>query len=202
MLNDRDHVSQYKNEFLTVPRYSFFIPYATFFSGDYDFLHPGKKDTVIDAGANIGYYTLRISEKVKQVKAIEPPIGNLPYLKKNTMNLKNVRIVERAIGNKKGLVSFSGDGVSASVDNEEKFLEVDTLDNICEELKIALIILKMDIEGYEGDALKGFENHISSVRRMVIEIHNDQKKGIAKSFSPEVVSCSGTREEWILSRER
>ena len=34
----------------------------------------------------------------------------------------------------------------------------------------------MDIEGYEGDALKGFENHISSVRRMVLEIHSDQNK--------------------------
>jgi hypothetical protein len=34
----------------------------------------------------------------------------------------------------------------------------------------------MDIEGYEGDALKGFEHHMRSVRRMVIEIHSDRNK--------------------------
>ncbi|MHB1813173.1 MAG: FkbM family methyltransferase [Thermoplasmataceae archaeon] len=177
MLNDKDHVFRYKDVTLTVPQYSFFIPYATFFSGEYDFLQPGKKDIVIDAGANIGDYTLRIADKVKTVIAIEPSIENLSYLKKNTMNIKNVRIVERAIGNEKSLVSFSGDGVSASVDNKGKIsVEIDTLDNICEELKIAPTILKMDIEGYEGDALKGFEHHMSSVRRMVIEVHSDQNK--------------------------
>lgn len=177
MLHDRDFIFRYRNTALVVPRNSFFIPYATFFSGEYDFLHPGKNDVVIDAGANIGDYTVRIADKVKTVIAIEPSAENLTYLKQNTLNFKNIRIVEKAVGNEKGLVSFSGDGVSASVDNKGKIsVEIDTLDNICEELKIAPTILKMDIEGYEGDALKDFEHHMSSVRRMVLEIHSDQNK--------------------------
>ena len=173
MLHYRDFIFRYRNTALVVPRNSFFIPYATFFSGEYDFLHPGKNDVVIDAGANIGDYTVRIADKVKTVIAIEPSAENLTYLKQNTLNFKNIRIVERAIGREKGLVGFSGSGVSASVDNKgEISVQIDTLDNICEELNISPTILKMDIEGYEGDALKGFGDHMGSVRRMVIEIHN------------------------------
>lgn len=177
MLHDRDFIFSYGKTALTVPRNSFFIPYATFFSGEYDFLHPGKNDIVIDAGANIGDYTVKIADKAKTEIAIEPSHENLTYLKQNIRNLKNTRIVERAIGNEKGLVSFSGEGVSATVDNKgENAVEIDTLDNICEELNISPTILKMDIEGYEGDALKGFEHHMGSVRRMVIEVHSDRNK--------------------------
>jgi hypothetical protein len=137
MLHDRDLIFRYGKTALTVPRNSFFIPYATFFAGVYDFLHPGKNDIVIDAGANIGDYTVRIADKVKTVIAIEPSNENLTYLKQNIRNFKNIIIVEKAIGNERGLVSFSGEGVSASVDNKGKnTVEIDTLDNICSELNI------------------------------------------------------------------
>jgi FkbM family methyltransferase len=119
----------------------------------------------------MGDYTVRIADKVKTVIAIEPSNENLTYLRQNTRNLKNIRIVERTIVNENGLVSFSGEGVSASVDNKGKnSVEIDTLDNICEELNISPTILKMDIEGYEGDALKGFEHHMGSVQYMSVTI--------------------------------
>lgn len=37
-----------------VPDESLFVPYATFFAGEYDFLNINKKDIVLDVGANIG----------------------------------------------------------------------------------------------------------------------------------------------------
>lgn len=46
-----DIIFRYRNIQISIPAYSFFIPYATFFAGEYDFLKPRKKDTVIDAGA-------------------------------------------------------------------------------------------------------------------------------------------------------
>ena len=46
-----DMIFKYRKIKISIPAYSFFIPYATFFAGEYDFLKPRKKDTVIDAGA-------------------------------------------------------------------------------------------------------------------------------------------------------
>jgi len=104
MLHDRDFIFSYGKTTLTVPRNSFFIPYATFFSGEYDFLHPGKNDIVIDAGANIGDYTVKIADKAKTVIAIEPSHENLTYLKQNIRNFKNIRIVERQLEKKERLL--------------------------------------------------------------------------------------------------
>ena len=162
---------------LAVPLYSNFIPYATFFAGEYDFLNPGKDDTVIDAGANIGDYAVKIAKKVRKVVAIEPFPVNIKTLEMNCAYLPNVTIVRRAIGNSKKRVGFSGQGVSASVDeSSEVTVEMDTLDNICADLKITPTILKMDIEGQEGSALEGFKDHLEFAKRAVIEVHDNTNK--------------------------
>lgn len=172
-----DMIFKYKKIKMSIPVYSFFIPYATFFSGEYDFLNPRKKDVVVDAGANIGDFTAKIARKVSSVIAIEPSRENLSYLRLNTLSLHNITIIEKAVGIKRGFIGFTGQGVSASVDeNANNSVEIDTLDNICEDLKIAPTLLKMDIEGYEGDALRGMERSMDTVRRMVIEVHDDRNK--------------------------
>ena len=169
-----DMIFRYRKIMISIPAYSFFIPYATFFAGEYDFIKPRKKDVVIDAGANVGDFTTKIAGKAFSVIAIEPSEENQVYLMRNTINLHNVTIIKKAVGNKRGVIGFAGQGVSAGVDlDADNSVEIDTLDNICEDLKIAPTLLKMDIEGFEGEALKGMEKSIETVRRMVIEVHDD-----------------------------
>ena len=170
-------IFKYKNIKISIPRYSFFIIYATFFAGEYDFLNPRKTDVAIDAGANIGDFTVKIAGKVSSVISIEPSRDNIPYLMLNTKNLHNVMIIEKAVGNKRGFTGFTGRGVSAGVDeNTSSRVEIDTLDGLCEDLKLVPTLLKMDIEGSEGDALKGMKNSMNTVRRMVIEVHDEHNK--------------------------
>ena len=172
-----DMIFKYKKIKMSIPVYSFFIPYATFFSGEYDFLTPRKEDVVIDAGANIGDFTAKIARKVSSVIAIEPSRENLSYLRLNVANTQNITIIQKAIGNERGIIGFTGQGVSAAVkENANNRVEIDTLDHICEDLKIAPTLLKMDIEGYEGDALRGMERSMDTVRRMVIEVHDNRNK--------------------------
>ena len=172
-----DMIFKYKRIKMYIPVHSFFIPYATFFSGEYDFLTPRKEDVVIDAGANIGDFTVKIAGKVSKVIAIEPSRENLSYLRLNAGNTQNVTIIQKAIGNERGIIGFTGQGVSAAVkENANNRVEIDMLDSICEDLKIAPTLLKMDIEGYEGDALRGMERSMDTVRRMVIEVHDDRNK--------------------------
>ncbi len=175
--NKVDIIFKYRKIKMSIPAHSFFIPYATFFSGEYDFLKPNKNDVVIDAGANIGDFTAKIAGKVSNVIAIEPSKDNLSYLLLNTGDIHNITIIKKAIGKKRGIKGFTGQGVSASVDeNADNQVDIDTLDNICEDLGLSPTLLKMDIEGYEGDALKGMEKSIDTVRRIVIEIHDDHNK--------------------------
>ena len=81
--NKADMIFNYQKIKMSIPDYSFFIPYATFFSGEYDFLKPRKNDVVIDAGANIGDFTAKIAGKVSKVIAIEPSKDSLSYLRFN-----------------------------------------------------------------------------------------------------------------------
>ena len=61
--------------------------------------------TVLDIGANIGFYTIQFSNQVGlngKVIAVEPAADNLYLLKKNIKvnHLKNVSIIEKAISSK------------------------------------------------------------------------------------------------------
>ncbi len=133
-------------------------------------INPG--DIVIDAGANIGGFTIQAAKKVGdngKVIAIEPDEKNMEVLKMNVEanGLKNVVFVQ------KGLWSHSGDlelmintrqGEHSFIINDDfsKYddiikinVEVETLDNLMEELNIGKVdFVKMDIEGAEIEALK------------------------------------------------
>lgn len=162
-----------KSEFL-LPRSSFYYPYGTLFVGEYDFLRPDKGDIVIDAGANIGDYTLKICNKVSKVIAIEPDVKVLGFLHTNTQRCKNVIVVERALG-----------GLNETINIAKNGIKVDTIDNIVEDLKLQPTILKMDIEGYEGVALEGMIRSIASIKRAVLEIHNNENKTVCEKILKE-----------------
>ena len=156
-----------------VPEELHYIPCATFFAGEYDFLKPGKGDVVIDAGANIGDFTYKVARKSKIVLAIEPEENNIHYLKMNMGGTRNVIIVSKGISNETKITSFKGSGVSGKVrEYGEKTITVDTLDNICEEYNLEPTILKMDIEGFESRALEGMAHSLTTIRRVVIEVHD------------------------------
>ena len=64
-----------------------------------------KSDVVVDVGANIGYYTVLLADKVGKtgkVYAFEPDIISFEILKKNieANNLKNVVAVNAGVGSK------------------------------------------------------------------------------------------------------
>ncbi|MDG6999789.1 MAG: FkbM family methyltransferase, partial [Nitrososphaerota archaeon] len=96
---------------LVVPADNFYIPYATYIAGEYDFLDINDDDIVIDAGANIGDFTLKAARDAELVIAIEPNPDTLELLKFNTKNHKNVVIVEKALGSRPGKGIVSGNGV-------------------------------------------------------------------------------------------
>lgn len=132
--------------------------------------------TVVDIGANYGYYTLIAAKLVGndgRVYAFEPELGNYDILVKNIeMNgYANVTPIRKAVSNKQGKVrlyvgkdstgihSFSEANVYMSSKIEANFVEVETVTlddffvNAIKNTKVDLI--KIDAQGAEGLIIEG-----------------------------------------------
>jgi len=130
-------------------------------------IQPG--DVVAEMGAYMGYYCLRLSEKVGktgQVIAIEPIPENIAILRKNISdnNLSNVQIVPKGVWRQKDQLPFqqrSTDNQSGSVylqydENENHLLEVDSLDNILAASEVPNVnFMVIQLNGAELEALQG-----------------------------------------------
>lgn len=119
-----------------------------------------KNDSVLDIGANMGLFSL-LAQNAKKVIAIEPIKECIPVLEKNLtsngLSGKSV-ILNMAVG-KKGKLFMKQEGhvnLSRVVEKEEDAtyeVPSETLRYFTKKYKINL--LRMDVEGYEGEILKG-----------------------------------------------
>lgn len=161
-----------------------------------------KGMTVLDCGANIGYYTLIaasiVGEKGK-VYAFEPGPDNFALLKKNVEinGYKNIVLVQKAISNetKKIKLFLSQDNKGThrtynSFDGRESVvIDAIALDEYFKNHKGQIDFIKMDIEGSEARALQGMIN---------ILMKNKQIK-ILTEFSPTAIKVSGYSPEEHLN---
>ena len=133
-------------------------------------------DVVFDVGANIGLSVINFSHKgAKNIVAIEPEPQNFKMLKLNcTSNNINAKLLNVAVSNKSGIVHFGSTGGTASVKNDGISVNAMSLDDIVSRLNVGPTIVKMDIEGYEVNALNGFKQGISTVKQFIIETHSPE----------------------------
>ncbi len=133
-------------------------------------------DVVIDAGANIGYYLLMIEKyigKTGKVICIEPEKANFNELTKCIKDNKflNVDAIPFAVGAMEGSVILR-EGLNGVVEKSGVngvsvgMISIDSLINY----KPSFI--KIDIEGFEGQALKGMEKTMKEVKpNIFVEVH-------------------------------
>lgn len=165
-----------------------------------DVLKPG--DTFIDIGAHIGWFTLlgaKIVGPFGRVFAIEPDVANYRYLKRNlkinglngSVNPHRV-VVSNETGKVKLYLNQDSDGghalwpvwkhpANVESDKTRKTTKVRsiTLDNLCEQEGIVgAKLVKIDVEGAEGEILKGASGLLSEKRipHIVMEVNNEGLK--------------------------
>lgn len=141
---------------------------------------------VVDIGANIGSFTLfAASLGAKKVIAVEPEPHNLWLLKSNIEEHQAITpdcefiIEERGIAGRQGVGYINDDhGDSRVTDvvaqnslpqqNGMQRIELITLEQLFKKLKLEYIdILKIDIEGMEGDVLINTPEHIMNLCRYI-----------------------------------
>ncbi len=127
----------------------------------------GRGDTVIDVGANIGYYTLLAARKVGpegKVIAFEPDPESFSFLKRNVEanGFTNVVLEQKALSNSHGrlklylAVENLGDHSIFPTEEKREAIEVETLpldDYLPEGASVSFI--KIDTQGAEGVIVEG-----------------------------------------------
>lgn len=143
----------------------------------------------LDIGSNIGYYVLlesRLVGKEGRVISIEPSPINFEYLKKNTeiSENRNIEIYNFAAADENKILDFvigSKSNWSKVLSENEKIQKGDKLikiqakqvDTFVREKNYQKIdFVRMDVEGYEYNLLKGLKEVLKTFRpRLLIEVH-------------------------------
>ena len=130
--------------------------------------------TVMDGGANTGDYSLAISQCIPECKiySLEPVEGTFQQLVENVKDCQNVIPIKKGLFNdncSREINIFNShahsslydiEGLSYNV-NQKVVIELVRGDDFMREHQIDhLDFLKLDIEGAEFDALRGFENSL------------------------------------------
>jgi FkbM family methyltransferase len=151
------------------------------------FLNDGvvkEGDLVLDIGANIGYYALMESNLVGstgKVYAVEPVSTNLKTLLENIRlnGCKNIEVFHLAFGDKKGraIIYISDHANLCSIKKNpnltykrEEEVEISTVDSFLNGRKTPNLI-RMDVEGYEYNIIKGMKETLKKDVKLLIEVH-------------------------------
>ncbi|MBS3056121.1 MAG: FkbM family methyltransferase [Candidatus Aenigmarchaeota archaeon] len=141
-------------------------------------------DIAVDIGANIGYFTIIMSELVGEkgkVFAFEPEPENFSLLEKNIQANKYQNI---AVAERKAVSDFNGQSVlflskrgsgwhtmRGPQNGSSVKIKCTTLDNYFKNFKGEISLIKMDIEGLEPQAVKGMLKMIKNkrIKKMIVE---------------------------------
>jgi len=152
-------------------------------------IHSGmlkEGDVALDIGANIGYYVLIESKLVGtkgKVYAVEPVLSTFKQMQKNVRlnNLKTVSTFQFAFGaehneksaiyvsGKSNLSSMSRDAVGATLDYAQEVV-METVDNFLKD-KDPPNIVRMDVEGFEYEIIKGMSQILKGNVKILVELH-------------------------------
>tara|TARA_Y100000287_G_scaffold176524_1_gene167311 strand:- start:735 stop:1361 length:627 start_codon:yes stop_codon:yes gene_type:complete len=131
-----------------------------------------KMKTVIDVGAWCGTWAKAIEPFAKKVIAFEPDKIHFECLQRNCTINCTPRM--EAVGAQLQEVSLTEDNFTqAKRVNEKGNIRMITLDHMAYE---DVDMIKIDVEGYEMEVLKGATKTLESVKYLMIELNNNTKK--------------------------
>jgi len=153
-------------------------------------------DTVLDIGANIGFYSRLLAQLTSdkgRIYAFEPDEENFEHLKKYVGNLSNVTLKHAAVSDKTDIVTLykspmlNVDHRTYPVDNyvSKSTVESVAIDDFLPP-NTTVAFIKMDIQGFEAIALRGMKqtliNNVEHLK-MLMELF---PAGLKKSGSSAV----------------
>lgn len=127
-----------------------------------------KRGTVVDAGANIGIFSIfaAIKHKDSTIYAFEPAPLTFEVLKENTKYYNNIKAFSSGLGEKekKSFVIITDHSSANHIGESGIPVDIKTIDGF----NIPVNFIKIDAEGYEANILDGATETIRKNRPVVV----------------------------------
>lgn len=131
-----------------------------------------KFNHILDIGAWVGTWTMAMNRFCGRVVAFEPDPLHYQCLVKNCP--ADVEIHQLAVGNERKMIALSEDNFTQARrvigDGSIPMVTIDSLG--LEDVDL----IKIDVEGYEMEVLKGAVQTLKNVEYIMIELNNNTKK--------------------------
>jgi FkbM family methyltransferase len=139
-------------------------------------------DLFIDIGANVGSYTVLASAEIgAETISIEPLPATCQHLEDNILINKiqdKVQVKNIGLGSQQGIIKFTTtfdtiNHVATAEETETIDVAVDTLDNVIAERNKLPLLLKIDVEGFETEVVKGADKVLKNneLKAIIIELN-------------------------------
>jgi FkbM family methyltransferase len=163
-------------------------------------------DCVWDVGANVGFYTEKLSRLAKLVVAFEPISANFRQI--TARQLLNVNCLQCALGDAQAELPMSNNAQYSSIvsspynpaDVVQETVTVVPGDSLVDLPRPNVV--KIDVEGYEPEVIRGMRNILGSVRAAFVEVHFAilEKRGLLQAPSEvvaELKELGFTSIKWV-----
>lgn len=164
-----------------------------------------KGNTIIDIGGNVGEISMNFARIVGdkgEVHSFEPHPINVKRFKENLSlnDLKNLTLNDKALGGEEGIFqllivdenNYGRNRISTKADDIKnkvcENVQVVLLDNYIEKCKIEKVdLIKIDVEGYEMNVLKGAKNTLKKYHPILFIEIDDNNLKLQDSCSKELI---------------
>jgi FkbM family methyltransferase len=157
--------------------------------------HLPRGGTFWDVGANVGLLSLfasKIAGPKGHIISFEPSPEVLALLRRNIEGETNIKVLPYGIGNADTVRSFAMQGISSAASFVEEVTAINRsflpdqpieqvtvtmrkLDTVLSDGALCPALVKVDVEGFELEVLKGADHLLSSIHpKLLIEIHPPQ----------------------------
>ena len=158
-----------------------------------DVIKNNHVDFFLDIGSCWGIYSLRLAKRFKNLKilAFDPIKLNIERLRQSIKKnkFKNIKVVHTAVGNNKGDIALGAShdfSPNYKINNKDSIImeksKINLLDNLFI-LKNRTLVLKVDVECFEIEVLKGAKKLLVNNNSFVqIEISKTNKTEVLNFF--------------------
>lgn len=171
---------------------------------EYEDIDFGTPEFIIDAGAHIGMSTIFFATRFPKatVVAVEPESSNYRLLCRNVVKCGNVKPVQAGLWGRSGKLRIQDPEAETwgfRVAEDEQQGEIDAL-SIPDLMKLfgrtSIDVLKIDIEGAEIEVLNESPPWLSSVRMLLVELHDRFRPGCSKALEKALHGFAYDRQEF------
>lgn len=168
-----------------------------FLLNEYEHVDFGKVNWVVDAGANIGLFSLFIKDKYPEanIVALEPEPSNFAQVQKNLLGTVGFHAENKGLWNKDCKLDVIeleelGKWGTQVKESSEGTVDAICIESLIEKYKIDVIdVLKIDIETSEKFIFDNYSAWLPKVKVVIIEFHDRLLEGTSRPFFEAVLKA-------------